>query len=89
MSARWTLYLCVHNVCFQALGNKILDNISFEVKEGELMAVIGPVGAGKVRDDNIFVLNYREITFYLFNILFYSKRFHVEDWFYSRFVIRL
>jgi len=33
----------------QETGRKILDNVSFDVKQGELLTVIGPVGSGKVK----------------------------------------
>jgi subfamily B ATP-binding cassette protein MsbA len=36
------------NVCFSYHGNKeVLSNISFEVKSGEVVALVGPSGAGK------------------------------------------
>lgn len=36
------------NVCFSYDGNKeVLSNISFEVKSGEVVALVGPSGAGK------------------------------------------
>ena len=35
-------------VIFQNVEQNTLENISLEVKPGELVAVIGPVGAGKV-----------------------------------------
>ena len=35
-------------MCFQTLEQPTLRNVSATVKAGKLLAVIGPVGAGKV-----------------------------------------
>ncbi|MBI4117142.1 MAG: metal ABC transporter ATP-binding protein [Parcubacteria group bacterium] len=39
--------LKVENLSVQFDGNKVLQDLSFEVKKGEIMAVVGPNGAGK------------------------------------------
>ncbi|OHB24487.1 MAG: hypothetical protein A3F96_01155 [Parcubacteria group bacterium RIFCSPLOWO2_12_FULL_40_10] len=39
--------LKVENLSVQFDGNKILEDLSFEVKKGDITAVIGPNGAGK------------------------------------------
>ena len=39
--------LKVENLNVEFDGNKILQDLSFEVKKGEMMAVVGPNGAGK------------------------------------------
>ncbi len=31
-------------------GNKILENISFTLKEGEILTLLGPSGAGKTNN---------------------------------------
>src|SRR5699024_4606419 len=38
-----------HNVSFsyEAEGRKILDNVSFAARQGEITALVGPSGAGK------------------------------------------
>ena len=41
------LILKVKNLSVQLGGEKILENISFEVKEGEVLTLLGPNGAGK------------------------------------------
>jgi ATP-binding cassette subfamily B protein len=39
----------VHNLCFQYPSNQnlVLSNVSFEIKPGERIAIVGPSGAGK------------------------------------------
>lgn len=39
--------LTVENLSVEFNGNKILEDISFSVKQGEVLAVVGPNGAGK------------------------------------------
>lgn len=39
--------LDVKNMSFSYEGRKVLDNISFNLKKGELVSVVGPNGAGK------------------------------------------
>ena len=41
------LILKVKNLSVQLGGEKILENVSFEVKEGEVLTLLGPNGAGK------------------------------------------
>jgi len=41
------LILKVKNLSVQLGGEKILENVSFEVKEGEVLTILGPNGAGK------------------------------------------
>jgi len=40
----------------QETGQKILDSVSFDVKQCELLTVIGPVGAGKVKFIDAFLV---------------------------------
>ncbi len=42
-----TPFLSVGNLCMEFEGKKVLDNISFEIPEGEIIGVIGRSGAGK------------------------------------------
>ena len=48
-----TLLKWVHfcNFHLQESGTPALKGLSFTVRPGELLAVVGPVGAGKVRSD--------------------------------------
>lgn len=39
--------LNVENLCVKVSGRHLLENISFSVEEGKLVAIIGPNGAGK------------------------------------------
>ena len=41
--------IVVDNLCFTYPGNKIrtINNVSFEIKKGEIIALVGPNGAGK------------------------------------------
>jgi len=44
----FTRSLKVHDVVFSYdTGDRVLDHISFEVKKGEILALVGPSGAGK------------------------------------------
>ncbi len=42
-----TPFLSVENLCMEFEGKKVLNNISFEIPEGEIIGVIGRSGAGK------------------------------------------
>ena len=42
-----TPFLSVDNLCMEFEGKKVLNNISFEIPEGEIVGVIGRSGAGK------------------------------------------
>src|SRR5512136_2028351 len=39
--------LTVDNLCMEFDGTKVLNNISFEIAEGEVLGIIGRSGAGK------------------------------------------
>ena len=39
--------LCFRNVSKNYYGNNVLSNINFDVKKGEILALIGENGAGK------------------------------------------
>jgi len=39
--------ITVKNVCMDFDGKKVLDNVSFEIPEGEIIGIIGRSGAGK------------------------------------------
>ncbi len=41
------IILEVRNLCVEIGGERIIDNLSFTVKEGEILTIIGPNGAGK------------------------------------------
>jgi len=54
-SSSWIFNYYLYNLySLQETGQKVLDNVSFDVKQGELLTVIGPVGAGKVKFINAF-----------------------------------
>ena len=42
-----TPIISVANVSFGYNGNRILDNISFDIKKGSYVGIIGPNGGGK------------------------------------------
>ena len=42
-----TPFLSVDHLCMEFEGKKVLNNISFEIPEGEIIGVIGRSGAGK------------------------------------------
>ena len=54
-----TLLKWVHfcNFHLQKSGTPTLQGLSFTVRPGELLAVVGPVGAGKVRSDGFWQLD--------------------------------
>ena len=39
--------LQAHNICYQIGSLSLLHNVEFELKDGEILAVVGPNGAGK------------------------------------------
>ena len=41
------IILKVENLNVKLAGQVILDNLSFEVKEGDILTILGPNGAGK------------------------------------------
>ena len=40
-------FISVHNLCMDFDDTRVLNNVSFEIPEGEIMGVIGRSGAGK------------------------------------------
>jgi len=51
--------LTIQNITMQFGGVTAIDNLSFEVKEGEIYGLIGPNGAGKTTIFNIITGNYQ------------------------------
>ena len=41
------LFLVAHDLCLARGGTQIIDGVSFEVRPGETIALVGPTGAGK------------------------------------------
>ena len=41
------IVLKVENLDVELEGERILENLSFEVKEGEVLTILGPNGAGR------------------------------------------
>ena len=39
--------LSINNLVYEAQCNRIIDNISFDVYEGEFLSIVGPSGSGK------------------------------------------
>ena len=56
MSFYWNGYIFI-NFNFQESGSPTLQGLSFTVRPGELLAVIGPVGTGKVNYDAFWQLD--------------------------------
>lgn len=57
------------NICQEFKGNKVLENISFSIQEGEMVAIMGKSGAGKTTLLNIIGLIAKPSSgkLYLFN----------------------
>lgn len=43
------MYLSLKNISKKYKDKEILKNISFDIKEGELVCILGPSGCGKLR----------------------------------------
>ena len=61
---------------FQNSEQTTLNDISVKVKAGKLLAVIGPVGAGKVRDYLVCVININHEIFIM--LYFYTVMYFYE-----------
>ncbi|MEM1569549.1 MAG: ABC transporter ATP-binding protein [Candidatus Bathyarchaeia archaeon] len=50
--------IVVENVSFSYNSNMVFENISFKVKAGEILAIVGPTGAGKTTIANLILRLY-------------------------------